>query len=330
MKIIRWAVIVFSIVSIVSCGTVSETNISANYHSAGISVGYETFYNELRSYGRWIDYPGYGYVWAPGMEAGFRPYASGGHWVYSNYGWTWASDYSWGWAPFHYGRWFYENGYGWLWVPGNEWAPAWVTWGTCGGYYGWAPLAPHVSLSVAVGGGWMPPAHYWNFVPANQVTHVNVNNYIVNNNTTVVNNVNITRNVTIINNNTANNDNRNIQNRAVYNMGPDVREVERQTGNRITPIVVQAANKPGQSLNNNRLAVYRPVVRENTTVNRPMPAQTEPYRPAVRKTVAPEPPREYRPAPVQQPAWKGEGRQDSNNYNNNNYRNKDRDRRKEQ
>src|SRR5580693_9047287 len=47
-------------------------------------VGYDAFYNELSPYGRWIDYPGYGYVWSPNAEPGFRPYSSDGHWVYSD------------------------------------------------------------------------------------------------------------------------------------------------------------------------------------------------------------------------------------------------------
>ncbi|MFX8813069.1 DUF6600 domain-containing protein, partial [Acinetobacter baumannii] len=80
--------------------------------------------------------------------AGFTPYRTGGHWVYSNAGWAWASDYNWGWAPFHYGRWAFDPMYGWFWVPGYEWAPAWVSWRSGGGYYGWAPLSPGINISV--------------------------------------------------------------------------------------------------------------------------------------------------------------------------------------
>src|SRR3569833_588337 len=67
----------------------------------------QVFYDELSPYGSWIDYPDYGYVWAPAVDNDFRPYATNGSWVYSDYGWTWASGYDWGWATFHYGRWFY-------------------------------------------------------------------------------------------------------------------------------------------------------------------------------------------------------------------------------
>src|ERR1700749_3701227 len=64
----------------------------------------QVFYDELSPYGQWIDYPDYGYVWQPNVDADFRPYETNGYWAYSDYGWTWVSNYSWGWATFHYGR----------------------------------------------------------------------------------------------------------------------------------------------------------------------------------------------------------------------------------
>ena len=106
----------------------------------------QVFYDELSPYGQWIDYPDYGYVWQPNVDQDFRPYDTNGYWVYTDYGWTWASNFSWGWAPFHYGNWFYDDGYGWLWKPGQQWAPAWVTWGQSGDYYGWAPAPPRADL----------------------------------------------------------------------------------------------------------------------------------------------------------------------------------------
>jgi len=76
------------------------------YTDGDRDVSYQTFYDELSPHGRWIDYPGVGYVWVPDAGPDFRPYSSNGHWVYSdNYEWMWVSDYDWGWAPFHYGRW---------------------------------------------------------------------------------------------------------------------------------------------------------------------------------------------------------------------------------
>jgi hypothetical protein len=281
----------------------SRTSVNVQYNSneeAHVNVGYETFYHELSPYGRWIDYPGYGYVWVPNAGADFRPYATGGHWVFTNYGWTWVSTYSWGWAPFHYGRWLYEDGYGWIWVPGHEWAPAWVTWGSSGGYYGWAPLAPGIHVSVS--SGWTPPAHYWNFVPAQHITQVNVNNYVTNttNNVTVVNN--ITKNVTIINNNNVTNNNitnnnvtnnnvtnnnitnNNINNRSttVYNMGPARNEVERAVSHPIQPVTLTESKQPGAaSLSNNQLMVYRPRVQQAAATGpKPAPEKVEAYHPS--------------------------------------------------
>ena len=271
-----------------------------NQPAAQASVGFEVFYNELGPYGRWIDHPGEGYVWVPNVEQGFRPYATNGHWVYSNAGWTWSSNYSWGWAPFHYGRWLYEEGYGWIWVPGHEWSPAWVTWGESGGYYGWAPLAPHISIEMSMGGGWTPPSHYWNFVPREHINRTNINNYVINNtnNTTIINNIH--KNVTIINNNTVNRNstvNNNYQGNSgntiprnnaqgatpsIYN-GPHVHDVEKATNNTITPVTIHAAERPNAGqLNEHKWDLYRPSIKPNTpnqNQSRPMPTKVEKYQP---------------------------------------------------
>jgi len=103
------------------------------------------FRGSLSPYGEWISVPGVGEVWRPYervVGAGFQPYASSGHWVYTDYGWAWQSDYAWGWAPFHYGRWVYRPRWGWLWRPGRQWGPAWVEWRQSAGYVGWAPMGP--------------------------------------------------------------------------------------------------------------------------------------------------------------------------------------------
>jgi hypothetical protein len=229
------------------------------------------FYRELSPYGSWINYPGEGYVWVPNVDRDFRPYASNGHWVYTDEGWTWDSNYPWGWAAFHYGRWMFEDEYGWIWVPGNEWAPAWVTWGQSDGYYGWAPLAPHISINGSFGrDSWNPPPQYWNFVPFEHMTHENLNRYVINqrNNITIVNN--ISRNVVIINNNRSN-----------YYMGPRVNEVENHTRQHIQAFRVSDAGRPGNSgITNNQFNIYRPRVNDatNGTGNRPAPAKVEAYR----------------------------------------------------
>ena len=143
----------------------SSTKNTVSAQGVDINISQQTFYDELSPHGRWIDYPDYGYVWAPDMGSDFQPYQTGGHWVWSDeYDWMWVSDYSWGWAPFHYGRWFHDPFYGWMWVPGHDWSPAWVSWRTGGDYYGWAPIRPGINISIGFG-NYNPPSNYWCFAP---------------------------------------------------------------------------------------------------------------------------------------------------------------------
>src|SRR5947207_917499 len=99
-----------------------------NVSAQEVTVSFQVFYDDLRPYGTWIDYPAYGYVWLPNEGADFSPYATNGYWTYTEYGWTWVSYYSWGWAPFHYGRWFFDPLYGPMWIPDEVWGPGWVSW----------------------------------------------------------------------------------------------------------------------------------------------------------------------------------------------------------
>ena len=245
-------------------------------------VTYQTFYDQLSPYGQWINMPEYGYVWMPNASPDFKPYGTNGHWVCTDEGWAWESGYPWGWATFHYGRWFFQDGYGWMWIPGNEWAPAWVQWRNSDDYYGWAPIGPNVSISVSIGGGYTPPAHYWCFVPHQYVASPQVNNYYVHetnnvtiiNRTTVINNYNIhntTINNTTINNTTVNNNttinnnnttviNNNIHNNNRFAGGPDINEVSRYSGTQLRPIAVRESNTPGAQASGGAFAVYRPRV----------------------------------------------------------------------
>ncbi len=214
-------------------------------------TSFQVFYNELGSYGRWIDYPGEGYVWSPNVDPSFQPYETNGHWVYTDQGWTWVSDYGWGWAPFHYGRWFYEDGYGWLWLPGHEWAPAWVTWGHSGNYYGWAPLGPHIAANQQ----WTPPARYWTFVPQEHMAKPNVSQYVVDRST----NENIVKNVTIINNNTTVVNNHTVTNVTNNNVTNNTNNIKNNTTNTNT------INNTNNQVTNNTTKTNNNQVRNNTT-----------------------------------------------------------------
>ena len=70
---------------------------------AAVDVGF--FYDNLASYGNWIERPSYGWVWTPSqVSSSWRPYQDG-HWVWTDQGWTWISEEPYGWATYHYGRW---------------------------------------------------------------------------------------------------------------------------------------------------------------------------------------------------------------------------------
>jgi hypothetical protein len=139
--------------------------------NAGSSVTFETFQDNLSPYGEWVNVGSYGRVWRPmSVSSGWRPYYDGS-WQWTDEGWLWVSSEPWGWATYHYGRWALDPFYGWVWVPGYQWAPAWVSWRVGGGYIGWAPLAPGVSVYVT-----NYPVVYdrWCFVPTTRFVGVPV------------------------------------------------------------------------------------------------------------------------------------------------------------
>ena len=142
-------------------------------YAQDVTVSYQNFYDELAPYGQWIDDPYYGNVFVPAVGNDFRPYASDGYWASTEYGNMWVSDQPWSWACYHYGRWTYNEYYGWIWIPGYKWAPAWVSWRSGGGFYGWAPLGPGVRIGVS----YDYPESYWVFVTPMYLYHRNVYSY---------------------------------------------------------------------------------------------------------------------------------------------------------
>lgn len=229
-----------------------------DYYDRG-DVTYQTFYDELSPYGRWVENPDYGYVWVPDVDQDFRPYSTNGHWVWTdNYEWMWVSDYDWGWAPFHYGRWEEDAYYGWIWVPGYEWSPAWVAWRDGGDYYGWAPLRPGVNISINFNiGGYNPPYNYWSFVPRRHITSPRIYDYYIDRR----------QNVTIINYTTIIVNNYSYGNNYGFRSGPRRYDAERYCG-RINPVRFRDSYSPGRTFyRNNEVSVYRPNVRRDDNRN---------------------------------------------------------------
>jgi hypothetical protein len=218
------------------------------------AVTYQSFYTELSPYGQWVYTPEYGNVWVPSAGADFQPYGSSGHWVLTEFGWTWVSDYNWGWAPFHYGRWEFDGLMGWYWIPGYEWAPAWVSWRSSPGYYGWCPLGPNY-----VEGGYAtyncPPERYV-FVSATYINSPNVYSYCRPRNESST----YYSNSTVVSNTYSD-----ANSHATYFGGPRREEVERATGTQIQPARVVSASSPERGgVNGSQVSIFRPaVVRPN-------------------------------------------------------------------
>lgn len=219
------------------------TNVQAQDNN----VSLQQFYDELSPYGTWIQDPQYGYVWRPDVDqADFRPYYTNGRWAMTDYGNTWVSNYEWGWAPFHYGRWVADAYNRWLWIPGTTWGPAWVDWRSGGGYYGWAPMAPLISININFGRRYVRPDYCWSFIPQSQIYYSSYPRY------RSYNNVRIIYKTKIINNTYVNNHN-------TYNTGPRPEEIRRATNQDVK--VYQLARNTrveAQGINNNTLNVYTP------------------------------------------------------------------------
>lgn len=211
-------------------------------------VSLQSFYDELSPYGIWIKDPQYGYVWRPDVDQDeFRPYYTNGRWAMTEYGNTWVSNYDWGWAPFHYGRWIYNSYNQWVWIPDTVWGPAWVSWRSGGGYYGWAPLGPSISIGINFGrGGYRIPDMCWNFIPYSNIYYSNYPRYYGGRNRVYIQN-------TVIINNTY------VRNNRTYYTGPRAEEVRRATNQNVTVYNVNRSSRPGASrIDNNSVNIYNP------------------------------------------------------------------------
>jgi hypothetical protein len=250
MKVLNkiWGIALLAFTLILSAPHTSIAQQEGEY------ISDQEFYDELQPYGTWIYDPQYGNVWIPDVEEDFRPYATRGYWAMTSYGNTWVSDYPWGWATFHYGRWHFDNYYGWEWVPGNEWAPAWVSWRDGGGYYGWAPMEPGISMDASYSDNYSVPDNYWVFAPYAYINYTNVYNYYVpyNRTRTIIRNTNWLRN-------------RYNYNNRVYNAGPRREEIQRYSHRPVRVYNINNVNRPSRiTVNNNNINIYRPSVRQNT------------------------------------------------------------------
>jgi hypothetical protein len=242
--------------------TTSETRTKAQ----SVSVSFQVFYDDLSPYGTWVEYSPYGYVWIPDVGSGFSPYASNGYWVWTDYGWTWVSDYSWGWCPFHYGRWDYISTYGWFWVPDYAWGPAWVCWRQSPGYYGWAPLRPGITVSMAIGGRYHPPYRRWCFADEHYMGDRYIGRHYIprNNNHSIIDKSAVIRNTY-----------KDPSRHTTVISGPRREDVQKVSGRNISRVAIADRSQPGHVMQGNRLSIYRPNVVRSSDKSAPRPSKVE-------------------------------------------------------
>lgn len=206
-------------------------------------ISLQSFYDELSPYGTWIQDSQYGYVWRPDADQGdFRPYYTNGRWAMTEYGNTWVSNYDWGWAPFHYGRWVYNRYNQWVWIPDTVWGPAWVSWRSGGGYYGWAPMGPGMNINVNIN----IPSLWWVFVPQRNIYYDSFPRYYSRRNVTIINNTTIINNVYS-------------RNRYSYYTGPRADEIRRETRQDVRVYSINRTSRPTRStLSGDRVDIYSP------------------------------------------------------------------------
>ena len=207
-----------------------SVGVSVPLPSVSVEIHSESdFYEPLASQGEWVVIGSYGRCWRPGHVArDWRPYCNG-NWERTDAGWYWMSDEPWAWATYHYGRWDFTDQYGWYWVPQTQWAPAWVSWHEGGGYVGWAPLQPSVSISV---GGFVGfnqsriPSRAFVFVEQRRFLEPIRPTSVVVNNTTIINKTTHITNTRIVNN-------------TVINEGPATTVVEKASGRKVQAVPVR-------------------------------------------------------------------------------------------
>src|ERR1041385_5822476 len=231
------------------------------------------FYEPLTSQGEWVVVGSYGRCWRPGrVAAGWRPYCNG-NWQRTDAGWYWVSDEPWAWATYHYGRWDFTDQYGWYWVPQTQWAPAWVSWHEGGGYVGWAPLQPSVTLSASGFVGFnqsrISPRAFV-FVEQRRFLEPIRPTTVLANNTTIINK-------------TVNMTNTKIVNNTVINEGPKTQVIEQVSGRKIQAVPVSELRRKQEAPVAKQQIAAPTTEKKEKSVQTPVGSEVEPR---VKKTVA--------------------------------------------
>jgi len=143
-----------------------------------LTVPFDLFFHELRSYGAWVQTEDGKWAWRPTRVASdWRPFGQG-TWAFTDVGWFWLSDEPWGWATSHYGRWALtkpKSGTSptspsirnpeWFWFPAPDWSPAQVEWRQGDTGIGWCPIQGSQSSDSAIGSPQSAIESGWTFLP---------------------------------------------------------------------------------------------------------------------------------------------------------------------
>ena len=124
-------------------------------------------------------------------------------------------------------------------------------------------MGPGVSINASFGRDYNRHNNHWIFVRDRDIERHDINRYYVNRS----DRDRIIRNSTVINNTYVDN-----SRHTTYISGPARNDVEKVTGRRISPAAIQQRDKPGQDMNNGRLQMYRPQVKNNYNNSERKPA----------------------------------------------------------
>ena len=211
------------------------------------------------------------YVWRPHCYTPeWNPY-NDGQWIFTCDGWIWVSNYSWGWGPYNYGRWYCSNNYGWVWMPGRVWACNWVTWRHHNNYCGWYPTCPRIFWrggyrnQIYTNHVFAYNPHNWVFVKKHDFTQP-INTSVVikgDQNVNILKNSQKTKTLVYTDPNSP----------KIKYKGPDVNEISKETGTKISPKVIEAVNTKGkQIVTNDKVSTYRkngsPTLSDNNTTKK--------------------------------------------------------------
>lgn len=245
MKSVKVPFLLFAVFTFLSLPKVFSYSLYTDADDSVITI--DSIKNELSSDGEWIkvnpdeidsasvtdsskdfdDNINTDYVWRPNdVDKDWSPYTNG-YWTYTDCGWMWNSYYSWGWRPFHYGRWWWSPVWGWVWSPGYVWAPSWVVWMYWDDYCGWYPLSPRVRWNFWYHGYWCGHVrfrvHHWTFVDKHNFLKVINDEGMVprEKNSQILKQAKFASNI-------------DMTNKKVINKGPNVSDIEKATGRKIT------------------------------------------------------------------------------------------------